>query len=124
MVRVVFKHPETVNKIAAAMKKYIWATGGDAKHTECIQLCARMFGYQNSNELRSCCGDDPSPRDAEASETEIHDRARQYLTEIQKMGFSREEAWDLITGFQCGGWMGFDRFMETMPEEVEVAKSA
>ncbi|MDR6667067.1 hypothetical protein [Rhizobium sp. 1399] len=119
MVRVVFKHPETSAKIAAAMKKYIWATGGEAKHTECLELCARMFGYRNSKELRSFCSDDCSPRDAEASEVEIQDRARQYVAEIQKMGFTREEAWDLITGFLCGGWMGFGRFMDAMPEEID-----
>jgi len=101
------------------MKKYIRDTGGEAKHTECLELCARMFGYRNTKELRSFCGDGSSPSDAQASSTEVRDRARQYLAEIQKMGFTREQAWDLITEVQCGGWLGFGRFIAAIPAEID-----
>jgi len=112
MTRVLFKRQETVANIAKALKKHIRQTGGEAKQSECMELCARMFGYRNFNDLIANLTDEPSAPDADVSAEEFRARAEQYMGEIMKVGFTREEAWDLICSFERGPWFGFGRFVE------------
>lgn len=119
MVRVVFKDSKVSKNIATALKKYVRSTGGEAKQTECIQLCARMYGYRNQNELLAALSEEASTPDAYTTSEELHLRVLQFLEEIELVGFSREEAWDLICGAQAGPWLGIDRFMQKPPAKPE-----
>lgn len=112
MTRVLFKRQESVANIANALKKHIRQTDGEAKQSECMELCAHMFGYRNCNDLIASLTDEPSPPDADVSPEELRARAEQYVGEIAKMGFTREEVWELTCSFERGLWFGFGRFVE------------
>lgn len=112
-MRVNFRTSKQPLNIAKAIKKYVRSTGGEAMHFECIELCARMYGYRNWNDLLANIDPDCSPTpDAFASPDELRHRVAQYLHAIQRAGFDYDQAWDVIEGASAGAWLGIGRFID------------
>lgn len=117
-----FRSSKQPSNIAKSIKKYIQETGGEAKHSECLELCARMFGYSNWHDLLFHVGsEEVSPPDGFAPADELRHRIGQYLREIQRVGFDLDQAWDLLEGASAGSWLGVGRFINRSDLWVSIA---
>jgi hypothetical protein len=83
-----------------------------------------MFGYRNWNELLAHIDpDDYSLPDGYAQD-ELYQRATQYLQAVQRLGFSIDEAWVLITEATAGPWLGLGRFLNRSTYQASTGPEA
>jgi hypothetical protein len=116
MVEILLTSPTLPKQIATAMKKHIRETGGEATHTECLKLCANMFGYESHSLLMSAIESfEGSTPDGYVSLDILGNRVLQYLAQIELRGFTRSQAWNLICDVKAGPWLGIGRFMDQSP---------
>ncbi len=115
MPRVLVNDPRTCAKIGKAMKKHIRTMGMQMTEAQCIELCARMFGYRNHNEVLANLSDTPSLTDMHLPPEELEVRARQYLDHFEQAGFPREFARNVLANLSAGRWLGLGRVLSTMP---------
>ncbi len=110
-IKVIFSSDRLPRDLARRVKKHINASGGEAKHAECLKLISHMFGYANWYALLAQV--DPSNGslpDAAVSSLEFALREKQYLGELLKVGFTEGAARELLDSVQIGGWWGLSRF--------------
>src|SRR5689334_17978922 len=105
-MRVKFRTYRQPKNVARSIRRYLRAQGRETSLSWCLELCARMFGHRNWNELLADVGPDGcAPPDIYAPPDEQVRRVAQYLEVLQRFGFDSDKAWDLLEGAQARGWL-------------------